>query len=102
MSRAAGPRDGSLPPMPHEIDGLPEGLTHRPPVPSDSTAVFDVMAAQEKHDIGSVEIEEADIVGDWQQPSFDITENDVGVFDGDRLVAYAEAATNLRCDAAVH
>ena len=88
--------------MPHQIDGLPEGLTQRPLVPSDSTAVFEVMAAQEKHDIGSVEIEEADIIGDWQQPSFDITENDVGVFDGDRLVAYAEAATSLRCDAAVH
>ena len=88
--------------MPHEIDGLPEGLTQRPLVPSDSTAVFEVMAAQEKHDIGSVEIEEADIIGDWQQPSFDIAENDVGVFDDERLVAYAEAATNLRCDAAVH
>ena len=88
--------------MPHQIHGLPEGLTQRPLVPSDSTAVFEVMAAEEQHDIGSVEIEEADIIGDWQQPSFDLTENDVGVFDGDRLVAYAEAATNLRCDAAVH
>jgi mycothiol synthase len=88
--------------MPLQIEGLPAGLTQRPLVMTDSTAVFEVMAAQEKHDIGSVEIEEADIIGDWQQPSFDITENDVGVFDGDRLVAYAEAASNLRCDAAVH
>ena len=88
--------------MPYQVHGLPDGLTQRPLAMPDARAVFEVMAAQEQHDIGSVEIEEADIVGDWQQPSFDIAENDVGVFDGDRMVAYAEAATNLRCDAAVH
>jgi len=84
------------------IDDLPGGLTQRPLVESDARAVYELIAAQEQHDLGSIEIEEADIVGDWQMPSFDVSANDVGVFDGDRLVGYAEAATNLRGDTAVH
>ena len=85
-----------------QVEGLPDGLTQRPLVETDARAVFEVIAAQEQEDLGSIEIEEADIVGDWQQPSFDVSANTVGVFDGDRLVAYAETATNLRGDAAVH
>ena len=81
---------------------LPEGLTSRPLTEADATAVFEVMAAQEQHDVGTVEIEEADIVGDWQRPSFDVAASTVGVFDGDRLVAYAEVGGNGRGDAAVH
>jgi len=88
--------------MPIEITGLPAGLSQRPLVESDATSVYELIAAQERLALGTVEIEEADIVGDWQQPSFDIAENDVGVFDGDRLVAYAEAASNIRADSAVH
>ena len=48
------------------------------------------MAAQELADIGEVVIEEADIVGDWSRPSFDVAASTIGVFDGDRLVAYGE------------
>jgi mycothiol synthase len=81
---------------------LPEDLTARPLIPEDARAVFEVMAAQEKHDVGTVEIEEADIVADWQRPSFDVSARTVGVFDGDRLVAYAEVGDNGRGDAAVH
>jgi mycothiol synthase len=61
-----------------------------------------VMAAEEEHDLGSVEIEEADIVGDWQRPSFDVAASTVGVFDGERLVAYAEVTDPWRADGAVH
>jgi len=81
---------------------LPEDLTARPLNPADARAVFEVMAAQEQHDLGMVEIEEADIVGDWQRPSFDVSASTIGVFDGDRLVAYAEIGGNGRGDAAVH
>jgi mycothiol synthase len=81
---------------------LPGDLTDRPLTPADARAVFEVMAAQEKHDVGMVEIEEADIVGDWQRPSFDVSASTIGVFDGDRLVAYAEVGGNGRGDAAVH
>ena len=82
-------------------DHLPDGLTARPLVPSDASAVYDVMAAQELHDLGSVEIEEADIVSDWARPSFDVSAQSVGVLDGDRLVGYAEFAMPDRGDAAV-
>jgi GNAT superfamily N-acetyltransferase len=81
---------------------LPGGLTARPLTAVDARAVYEVMAAQELHDLGIVEIEEADIVGDWQRPSFDVPASTIGVFDGDRLVAYAEVADDGRGDAAVH
>lgn len=87
--------------MPDARPGLPAGLTTRPLTPADATAVFEAMAAQELHDLGVVEIEEADIVGEWQRPSFRVEEQAVGVFDGDRLVGYAEFSAPDRGDAAV-
>jgi GNAT superfamily N-acetyltransferase len=81
---------------------LPDGLTSRPLARSDARAVYEVMAAQELLDVGEVLIEEADIVGDWQRPSYDLEAGSVGVFDGDRLVAYAEVAASWYGDAAVH
>ena len=81
---------------------LPEGLTARPLTMEDARGVFEVMAAQEQHDTGEVAIEEADIVGDWQRPSYDVSAGTLGVFDGDRLVAYAEYMGSTRGDAAVH
>lgn len=80
----------------------------RPLVPTDARAVFELMAAVEREALGEVMIEEADIVGDWQRPSFDIATQSIGVFDGpsepDRssLVGYAEVYLGRRCDAAVH
>ena len=64
---------------------LPDGLTSRPLTMADAQAVYEVMAAQEQHDLGKVEIEPADIIGDWQKPSFDVAASTVGVFDGDTL-----------------
>ncbi len=81
---------------------IPSGLTSRPLQLDDARAVFEVMAAQELEDIGEAVIEEADIVGDWARPSFDVADSTVGVFDGDRLVAYAEHSGHDRGDAAVH
>jgi mycothiol synthase len=81
---------------------LPEGLTSRPLVEGDARAVYEVMAAQELLDLGTVEIEEADIVGDWGRPSFDVSASTIGVFDGEELVAYAEHTGGDRGDAAVH
>ena len=77
-------------------------LTERPLRMDDARAVFEVMAAQELHDLGMVEIEEADIVGDWARPSFDVGASTLGVFDGDRLVGYAEVSSGDRGDASVH
>ena len=81
---------------------IPAGLTSRPLQLDDAHAVFEVMAASELADIGEVAIEEADIVGDWSMPSFDVADSTVGVFDGDRMVAYAEHSGHDRGDAAVH
>jgi mycothiol synthase len=82
------------------IGGLPEGLTARALDLPDARAVFEGMAAQQRADLGRVDIEEADIVGDWQRPSHDVPASTVGVFDGHRLVGYAEIDHAGRCDAA--
>ncbi len=68
---------------------------------ADARAVVEVMAAQQAHDTGEVSIEEADILGDWGRPSYDVSAGTVGVLDGDRLVAYAEMMGADRGDAAV-
>ncbi|NYD40097.1 GNAT family N-acetyltransferase [Nocardioides panaciterrulae] len=81
---------------------LPDGLTHRPLVLADAAAVTAVMAAQQLADTGEVAIEEADIVAEWQVPGYDVGRHAVGVFDGDRLVAYAEVGESGRGDASVH
>lgn len=80
---------------------LPGGLTTRPLTTADSYAVWELMAAQELHDIGTVEIEENDLIGDWQRPSSDLANSSVAVLDGDRIVAYAELDGKERYDAAV-
>ncbi|MBF4162939.1 GNAT family N-acetyltransferase [Nocardioides acrostichi] len=81
---------------------LPAGLTSRPLAHTDARAVYEVMAAQERHDTGEVMIEEADIVADWQRPSHDLAASSVGVWSGERLVGYGELMGGDRCDAAVH
>jgi GNAT superfamily N-acetyltransferase len=67
----------------------------------DESAVAAVIAAGQLEDVGEVVIEEADIVSDWQRPSYDVAASTIGAFDGDRLVAYAELSGGDRGDAAV-
>ncbi|HEU5037038.1 MAG TPA: GNAT family N-acetyltransferase [Nocardioides sp.] len=86
--------------MPETLD-LPAGLTSRPLAMADARAVFEVMAAQEQVDTGTVSIEEADILADWQRPSYDVGAGTIGVLDGDRLVAYAEYMGGDRGESAV-
>jgi mycothiol synthase len=81
---------------------LPDGLTARVLTSDDAQAVYDVMAAQEQTDIGKVEIELADIVSDWNRPSWDMATSTIGVLDGARLVAYAELTGQDRAACAVH
>ncbi len=80
---------------------VPDGLTTRPLRTTDARAVFELMAEQERADVGIVSIEEADIVSDWARPSHDLGARSVGVFDGDTLVAYAELMGSDRADTAV-
>ncbi|WP_347352030.1 GNAT family N-acetyltransferase, partial [Intrasporangium sp.] len=93
---AAHPND------PPDIDelGLP-GYTVRPLRPGDARAVFELMAADELETIGEVAIEEADIIADWQRPSFEPATQSIGVFDGARLVGYAEVSLGRRAEACV-
>src|SRR3954452_8596251 len=81
---------------------LPEGLTSRVLTVDDAQAVYDVAAAQEMVDVGRVEIEPEDIVSDWSRPSWDVATHTIGIFDGDRMVAYGEITSHDRGDAAVH
>jgi GNAT superfamily N-acetyltransferase len=81
---------------------LPAGLTHRPLRRDDATAVFDLIATSERALIGTVAIEEADIVGHWSRPSFDIAASTIGVFEADELLGYAEVGGPGRGDASVH
>lgn len=72
------------------IDGLPDGLTTRPLCLSDAEAVRDAIGAEEEVDLGAAEIDLEDVLVDWQRPSYDIAASTLGVFDGDRLVAYGD------------
>lgn len=83
-------------------ESLPSGLTTRALTMADARDVYRVMAELERAEIGTSDIEEADIVADWQRPSVDVPQVTLGVFAGDRLVGYAEAAMDGRGDAAVH
>ncbi|HXH80701.1 GNAT family N-acetyltransferase [Nocardioides sp.] len=87
--------------MSPEAATLPPGLTTRPLKTSESRALFELIAAQELEDTGKVDIEEADLISDWAKPSHDLAASSIGVFDGDRLVAYAELMGQDRADAAV-
>lgn len=69
---------------------------------ADAGAVATAMAASELHDTGDVGVEEADIVGDWQRPSFDVERSTIGVFTPEgELAAYAEYPGRDRYDATV-
>jgi GNAT superfamily N-acetyltransferase len=81
--------------------GLPEALTARPLTTLDLEAVFAVEAAQQRHDIGRVDVEPADFEGEWQRPSFDLPAVSLGVLDGDRMVAYAQITYPGRADVGV-
>jgi GNAT superfamily N-acetyltransferase len=80
---------------------LPSGLLARPLARGEEPAVASLIAAEQLHDIGEVVIEEADIVSDWQRPSYDVGASTLGVFEGNRLVAYAELSGGDRAAAAV-
>ena len=85
----------SLPP-------LPAGLTTRPVTREDSRSLFELIAAQELEDTGRVDIEEADLIADWNRPSHDLTARSIAVLAGDRIVGSGELVGVDRADAAVH
>ena len=83
---------------------LPAGYSARPlSLEQDLDATYQVFAAAQQEDLGTIAIERADIVADWSRPSMDPSTDTVGVFRGDRLVAAAEVSRGAtRAEAAVH
>jgi mycothiol synthase len=93
------PRIGDARPVTTAALDLPAPYTARPLTAEDAQAVTDLMAACELHDIGEVQIELEDIVGDWGRPSFDLAAQSVGVLDEHgRLVAYGEVYQARRAE----
>ena len=80
---------------------LPDGLTSRALDVPDAAAVVDVIRAEEVVDLGEAEMTADDVVGDWQQPRFELTTSTVGVFDGPLLVAYGDVSDGDAAYAAV-
>jgi mycothiol synthase len=69
---------------------LPDGLTSRPLSLDDAADVTALITAEELHDVGASDVDLDDVVSEWQRPSYDVATSSLGVFDGDRLVAYAD------------
>jgi GNAT superfamily N-acetyltransferase len=81
---------------------LPDGLTHRSPVPDDASGVYELYALCESIVQGEPDVELDDIVADWRRPSFDLAADAVLVLDGDRIVAEGELFMGRRAEVAVH
>jgi mycothiol synthase len=78
---------------------LPAGLGARPLTLADAEAVVAVMHQTERRTLGRELVEAADLVADWQRPSFDLATESVGVLDADgALVAYAEVYAGERAE----
>lgn len=78
---------------------LPAGLATRPLTLADAGAVVAVMHQTERRTLGRELVEAADLVADWQRPSFDLATESVGVLDAEgALVAYAEVYAGERSE----
>jgi mycothiol synthase len=82
------------------IPGLPDDLVARALTWDDVDAIFRLERACEASDDGEAEIALSDVEAGWRRPAFDPATMSVGVFDADRLVAYAEVFQS-RAEAAV-
>ena len=80
---------------------LPAGLEARPLLLTDAAAVTALIVAEELLDLGEANVDEADILSFWERPSFDLAASTIGVFDGDRMVGYAELVDGVFGAAAV-
>jgi GNAT superfamily N-acetyltransferase len=69
---------------------------------SDVDLVTKLVAANELHIDGEIEIDREDILVDWGRPGFDLATDSIGVFDTDRLLAEAEVFKGTRAEVNVH
>lgn len=66
---------------------LPVGYHARPARHEDLDAVFQLVAACERHDDGAIEVARSDIAADWNRPDFDLETMSIVVVHGDELAA---------------
>jgi len=81
---------------------LPDGLTARPLTATDVDDVIAMINACERHDIGELMWEREDLIADSSSDGFDTEHDWIGVFDGDRCVAWAMVLQQRRTFVDVH
>jgi mycothiol synthase len=81
---------------------LPDGLTARTLTHDDIDDVIAMINDCERHDTGELMWEREDLVGDASTDGFDPARDWMGVFDGDRCVAWAMALATRRTFIDVH
>src|SRR5262245_20946148 len=67
---------------------LPRGLSTRPLTLDDAPLVAELVGACELLEDGCREIQGQDLLAIWSLPGTDLASRSIGVFDGDRLVAW--------------
>ncbi len=80
---------------------LPAGLTSRPAATDDHAIITHLYEIAENEDLGAPEISSGDIESSLNFPDFDLDEQSLLVFDGEELVAYADAYF-WKADVAIH
>jgi mycothiol synthase len=81
---------------------LPDGLLARPLTTDDLDDTVAMVNACEIHDSGELMVDRGDLLADSQREGFDPGGDWVGVFDGDRIVAWAMVVQRRRAWADVH
>jgi len=81
---------------------LPDGLTARPLTATDVDDVIAMINACERHDTGELMWEREDLIADSSSDGFDPEHDWIGVFDGDRCVAWAMVLQQRRTFVDVH
>ena len=81
---------------------LPDGLTARPLTATDVDDVIAMINACERHDTGELMWEREDLIADSSSDGFDTEHDWIGVFDGDRCVAWAMVLQQRRTFVDVH
>ena len=81
---------------------LPDGLTARPLTATDVDDVIAMINACERHDTGELMWEREDLIADSSSDGFDPERDWIGVFDGDRCVAWAMVLQQRRTFVDVH
>jgi len=87
---------------PAVVPALAPGLLARPLTDQDAPAVFELLAAAERADLGCSTLDLDDVRGDWQRPSFELATDSQAIFEGTRLLGCIEVYKASRALGGVH